>query len=76
MLPIAGVVAGRRLPRPSRERRTETAPATGIARALIPPRPAIGPGIMLALGGYGYAAMTGFVVLHLDAEGVADGAAR
>ncbi|MFR9778712.1 MFS transporter [Micromonospora sp. MS34] len=51
-------------------------PATGgaVSRRLIP-KAVLLPGVALAMAAFGYAALTGFVALHLGARGIHDGAA-
>jgi MFS family permease len=44
-----------------------------VSRVLLP-RSVILPGTALALAAFGYAALTGFVALHLEARGIAHGA--
>jgi MFS family permease len=44
-----------------------------VSRRLVPPAVVV-PGIGILLAAFGYSALTGFVVLHLDAKGIADGA--
>ena len=67
--PLAGALIALRLPEPPRAGALD-APA---ALALIP-RIAYRPGIALALANVGYAALAGFVVLHLRARGIGGGA--
>ncbi|HEY4428547.1 MAG TPA: MFS transporter [Solirubrobacteraceae bacterium] len=67
-LPLAGAAIATRIPEPAR--------GSGIDRpqpALLP-RAARRPGAALALANIGYAALAGFVVLHLHARGIAGGA--
>jgi MFS family permease len=68
-LPLAAAVIALRLPEPAR---------TGGAGEPGPlsffPRAAYRPGIALALANLGYAALAGFVVLHLSARGIGGGA--
>lgn len=66
--PLAGALVARTLP----ERHTPVAPASG-AQSLLP-RPAIRPGVGLALAGVGFATMSGFIVLHLEKLGTGHGA--
>lgn len=68
LAPLAGVALAWRL-----EDRFTAPVATG-SRPLIP-RAAVRPGISLMLANFGYAAMAGFLVLHLDARGIGHGAA-
>ena len=66
--PLVGAMIAIRLPDPFRPReRREREP-------LIAPE-SLGPGTALALASVGYAAVAGFVVLHLDERGVGHGAA-
>lgn len=69
-LPLAGALIAMRLPEPQ------------VVAHDVPPRPislvpraARRPGAALALANIGYAALAGFVVLHLNARGVGGGAA-
>jgi MFS family permease len=68
-LPLAGAAIATRLPEP--------APAHGVRQpgplALLP-RAAHRPGVALALANIGYAALAGFVILHLKARGIGGGA--
>ncbi|HMD57130.1 MAG TPA: MFS transporter [Solirubrobacteraceae bacterium] len=68
-LPLLGAVIAMRLPEPP-------APPGGRAPAPLAllPRAAHRPGIALALANIGYAALAGFVVLHLRARGIGGGA--
>jgi MFS family permease len=68
VLPAAGAVIAWRLPEPS--------PATMPRRepSALLPRAARLPGLALALANFGYAALAGFVVLHLRARGISGGA--
>jgi MFS family permease len=68
-LPLAGAVIALRLPEPPR--------APGAADPgpfAFFPRAARRPGVALALANFGYAALAGFVVLHLSARGIGGGA--
>jgi MFS family permease len=68
-LPFAGALVSLRLPEPAR-------PA-GDARPgplAFFPHAARRPGLALALANFGYAALAGFVVLHLSARGIGGGA--
>jgi MFS family permease len=71
-LPLAGALIAMRLPEPA------FAGSAGMARKPSPialvPRAARRPGIALALANVGYAALAGFVVLHLHARGIGGGA--
>jgi MFS family permease len=68
-LPLAGALIALRLPEPPR------AAALGAPAPLaFFPRVAYRPGIALALANVGYAALAGFVVLHLRARGIGGGA--
>lgn len=68
-LPLAGALIALRLPEP---------PTPGGAPVPAPlaifPRAAHRPGLALALANVGYAALAGFVVLHLRARGIGGGA--
>jgi MFS family permease len=68
-LPLLGAAIATRVPDPFR-------PAPGIESEHHPliAREAVRPGIALALGSTGYAAIAAFVVLHLEARGVGHGA--
>jgi MFS family permease len=69
VLPLAGAAIAIRLPEPPR--------ATGGAepgRLAFFPRASRRPGLALALANIGYAALAGFVVLHLRARGIGGGA--
>jgi MFS family permease len=69
-LPLAAAVIAARVPEPARP-----ALAAGArARLALFPHPARRPGVALALANVGYAALAGFVVLHLRARGVGGGA--
>jgi MFS family permease len=68
-LPLAGALIALRLPEPPRAA-TVGAPAP----LAFFPRVAYRPGIALALANVGYAALAGFVVLHLRARGIGGGA--
>jgi MFS family permease len=66
--PLVGAMIAIRLPDPFRPREP------GEREPLIAPE-SLQPGAALALASVGYAAVAGFVVLHLDARGVGHGAA-
>ncbi|HEX8082791.1 MAG TPA: MFS transporter [Solirubrobacteraceae bacterium] len=66
--PLVGALIARLVP----DRR---APFTPDERQPLVPLPAIRPGIALLLAQIGYAALAGFIVLHLDDIGVGHGAA-
>jgi MFS family permease len=68
LLPLSGALLALRLPEPAREGSPAPAPL-----ALFP-RAAHRPGLALALANIGYAALAGFVVLHLRARGIGGGA--
>jgi MFS family permease len=68
-LPLAGAAIASRLPEPARF--ADAAPA---GRRRLFPRSARRPGVALALANIGYAALAGFVVLHLRARGIGGGA--
>jgi MFS family permease len=65
--PLVALAVVGTLPRPA------PGPVGPAGRLL--PRPVVLPGIALALSAFGYAALTGFVALHLAARGIAHGAA-
>jgi MFS family permease len=68
-LPLAGAAIALRLPEPPR------APGAAEPGPLaFFPRAAFRPGVALALANFGYAALAGFVVLHLSARGIGGGA--
>ncbi len=69
VLPLAGAMIASRLPEPPREPSGEDA-----GPSVLFPHPARRPGIALALANVGYAALAGFVVLHLRARGIGGGA--
>lgn len=69
VLPLAGAAIAVRLPEP---RRGADADAPGPLAFF--PRAAHRPGLALALANVGYAALAGFVVLHLRARGIGGGA--
>lgn len=68
-VPLIGALVATRVPDPFRP----SSAAPHEHRSLIAPE-AIRPGIALALGSIGYAAVATFVVLHLDDRGVGHGA--
>jgi MFS family permease len=68
--PLAGALLARTVP----ERRAAPEPG-GAARQPLLPRAALRPGVALLLANIGYAAIAGFIVLHLDAIGAGHGAA-
>ncbi|MBA3808152.1 MAG: MFS transporter [Solirubrobacterales bacterium] len=70
LAPLAGAALASRLPEPARALR----PQAGGARRALFPRPARRPGAALALANVGYAALAGFVVLHLHARHIGGGA--
>lgn len=68
MLPLAGAALALRL-------RDPHVPVPAASRpGFALPREAVSPGIALALANIGFGTMAGFVVLHLDARGVAHSA--
>jgi MFS family permease len=69
VLPFAGALIALRLPEPRREM-----PVDGPGPLAFFPRAAHRPGLALALANVGYAALAGFVVLHLHARGIGGGA--
>src|SRR5439155_12806070 len=69
LLPAAGALIALRLPEPLR-----IAPAAEQGTLRLVPRAAWRPGLALALANVGYAALAGFVVLHLRARGIGGGA--
>ncbi|HEX5852216.1 MAG TPA: MFS transporter [Solirubrobacteraceae bacterium] len=68
-LPLAGAAIALRLPETARPERSERP-----LPLLIFPRSARRPGVALALANIGYAALAGFVVLDLRAQGIDGGA--
>lgn len=68
--PLVGALLARAVP----ERRPPPGPDDDGPRPLLP-RAALGPGVALMLANIGYAALAGFIVLHLDAIGAGHGAA-
>lgn len=68
-LPLAGAIVALRLPEPPRP-----AGPAGPGPLAFFPRAARRPGVALALANLGYAALAGFVVLHLSARGIGGGA--
>jgi MFS family permease len=67
-LPLAGALIAMRLPEPPRAAVEQPGPLSFF------PRAAHRPGAALALANLGYAALAGFVVLHLSARGIGGGA--
>ena len=67
--PLLGAMIAMRLPA------SRPAAAATRARTAFWAREAFGPGAALALATVGYAALAGFVVLHLDERGIGHGAA-
>jgi MFS family permease len=68
-LPLAGAIVALRIPEPRR-----AAGAGGPGPLGFIPRAARRPGLALALANFGYAALAGFVILHLKARGIGGGA--
>jgi predicted MFS family arabinose efflux permease len=68
-LPLVGAAIALRLPEPT----ADALRGERVQLALIP-RAARRPGVALALANFGYAALAGFVVLHLRARGIGGGA--
>jgi MFS family permease len=69
-LPLAGAAIASRLPEPARLGAT----ASLAGPRLLFPRSSRRPGVALALANIGYAALAGFVVLHLRARSIGGGA--
>jgi MFS family permease len=69
VMPVIGAVIATRVPDPFE-------PAPGVEKEEHPliAREAIRPGVAIALGAAGYAAIAAFVILHLEARGVSHGA--
>jgi MFS family permease len=72
VLPLAGAAIAARLPEPARE--LPPGARRRPAGLGFIPRAAARPGLALALANLGYAALAGFVVLHLRARGIGGGA--
>ena len=70
--PLGGVLVARTVPDHHRPPEVEAGAAPPSAPLL--PRAALRPGVALALANVGYGTMAGFVVLHLDAQGIGSGA--
>jgi MFS family permease len=68
-VPLIGALVASRVPDPF-----EPGPAHEHEHHPLIAREAVRPGVALALGSIGYAAVASFVVLHLDARGVGHGA--
>src|SRR5258705_13808287 len=66
--PVGGVLLAGRIPDPPQ-------PEAATRSTALIPRAAVRPGMALALANLGYAALSGFVVLHLARTGVGHGAA-
>jgi MFS family permease len=83
VMPLLGALVARRVPEVHPAGRTGAGGGAatdaadggaGAARAPLLPRPVLRPGIALALANAGYGTMAGFVVLHLEDQGVGHGA--
>ena len=70
VLPLAGALLALRLPEPRGAAQIEGEPGP----LAFFPRAAHRPGLALALANIGYAALAGFVILHLRARGIGGGA--
>ena len=70
--PLAGLLVARAVPDHHRPPEREAGASPPSAPLL--PRAALRPGVALALANVGYGTMAGFVVLHLDAQGIGSGA--
>jgi len=70
LLPLAGALLALRLPEPRGAEHIAGAPGP----LAFFPRAAHRPGLALALANIGYAALAGFVILHLQARGIGGGA--
>lgn len=68
LAPVGGVLLAGRIPDP-------LPPLAATGRAALIPSAAVRPGMALALANLGYAALSGFVVLHLARTGVGHGGA-
>jgi predicted MFS family arabinose efflux permease len=71
LAPLGGAAIARAVP----DRHEPPEPAPGEAAAGLLPAEAVRPGLSMLCASIGYAALTGFVVLHLDARGIGHGAA-
>jgi MFS family permease len=71
-LPLAGALIAMRLPEPAFA--GKSGPARKPSPIALVPRAARRPGLALALANVGYAALAGFVILHLRARGIGGGA--
>ncbi len=67
--PLLGAAVARALPDSSRARMEQDQPGSLVARE------ALRPGMSLSLAAFGQAAFAGFIVLHLEKQGVGHGAA-
>lgn len=68
--PLAAAAIALRIP----EVRPATPPAPRRGRSRLYAPEAVGPGLAMTLATLGYAALAGFIVLHLDARGIDHGA--
>jgi len=76
VIPLVSAAIVTRLPEAARpEEGTAVVPRAGDERRSWLPSGVVLPGTALLLGNVGYAAFAGFVVLHLDHEGIGHGAA-
>jgi len=69
--PLVAVVIASRIPEPPRPARSPSSER----RSRLFSREAVGPGLAMTMATLGYAALAGFIVLHLDDRGIGHGAA-
>ncbi|MDQ3102532.1 MAG: MFS transporter, partial [Actinomycetota bacterium] len=69
--PLVAATIAYRIPEPPRP----AASPSSAGRSRLLSREAVGPGLAMTLATLGYAALAGFVVLHLDERGIGHGAA-
>ena len=69
--PLVAATIAYRIPEPPRP----AASPSSSGRSRLLSREAVGPGLAMTLATLGYAALAGFVVLHLDERGIGHGAA-
>lgn len=69
--PLVAATIAYRIPEPPRP----AASPASAGRSRLISREAVGPGLAMTLATLGYAALAGFVVLHLDERGIGHGAA-
>jgi len=71
LAPLVGCLIASRIAEPPRPARS----AESEGRSRLFARESVGPGLAMTLATLGYAALAGFVVLHLDERGIGSGAA-